>query len=89
MASTEPIAPRVIAVIADTKRLPVESVTEASTFEQLKIDSLDALNIAFALEDAFQVSIPDDELRGLKTVGDAVRGVEQLIAAKQKSAVQG
>ncbi len=82
----DPIAERVLAAIADTKRVPVDSVTPEATFEQLKIDSLDALNFAFALEEEFHISIPDEQLRELKTVGDAIEGVRRLCAASEATA---
>ena len=48
-----------------------ESVTmEASLTEDLEADSLDAVELNMALEDACGVSIPDEELAKLKTVGD-------------------
>ncbi len=43
---------------------------EASLTEDLEADSLDAVELNMALEDAFGVSIPDEELANLKTVGD-------------------
>ena len=48
-----------------------ESVTmEASLTEDLEADSLDAVELNMALEDAFGVSISDEELANMKTVGD-------------------
>jgi acyl carrier protein len=74
---------RVTGVIAQTQRLPKESVTIDKTFEELKIDSLDGINILFALEGEFNIDIPDEEARGIRTVREMVEGVEKLLAAKQ------
>lgn len=74
---------RVIAEIASVKRVPVERVTIDSTFEQLGIDSLDATNLLFVLEEEFGVSIPDADARALRDVRGAVQGVERLLAQKQ------
>ena len=52
---------RVTAVIVKTQHLPPEAVTIDSTFEELKIDSLDGINLLFALEGEFDVDIPDDD----------------------------
>jgi acyl carrier protein len=52
-----------------------------STFDELQIDSLDKINLSFAVEEMFSIEIPDDSLNSLKTVGDVVRGVESLRAA--------
>jgi acyl carrier protein len=76
------IAGRVIRVIAETQKIPVESVSIDKTFEELKIDSLDGINIVFGLENEFNISIPDENMETLRSVRDAVEGVRQLVAAK-------
>ena len=73
---------RVIKVIATTKRIPVESVTVESDFAQLGIDSMDAVEILFALENEFDVSIPDDEVRSVRGIRDMCAGVDRLLQAK-------
>ena len=73
---------RVIKVIATTKRIPVESVTIDSDFAQLGIDSMDAVEILFALENEFDVSIPDDEVRSVRGIRDMCNGVDRLLQAK-------
>ncbi|HSU29906.1 MAG TPA: acyl carrier protein [Bryobacteraceae bacterium] len=79
------LAAKVIQVIAQTQRIPAESISLDSTFEQLKIDSLDGINIVFALENEFNISIPDDGVQNLRSVRDTVNGVASLL--KQKSEV--
>jgi len=75
-------ADRVIAVIAKTQHIPAGSFTIDSTFEDLKIDSLDGINIVFAIEEEFQVEIPDEAAREIRGVRDVVDGVDKLLAAK-------
>ncbi|MEG9435419.1 acyl carrier protein [Edaphobacter sp. HDX4] len=79
------IAQRCIAIIAKAKNIPADSITLDTTFEELNIDSLDKINISFEVEEAFDIAIPDNALGSLKSVGDVVRGVEQLVAAKETS----
>jgi acyl carrier protein len=83
----EDIAKRCIEIIAKSKSIPVESVNLDTTFEQLNIDSLDKINISFEVEEAFDIAIPDDALGNLKTVGDVVRGVGQLLESKPPKAI--
>jgi acyl carrier protein len=71
---------RVIAAIASAQRIPREQIALASTFQELGFDSLDAMNILFALESEFNISIPDDAARSIRSVGDAVQGIEILLA---------
>jgi acyl carrier protein len=81
------IANRCIDIIAKSKSISPDTVTLASTFEELSIDSLDKINISFEVEEAFNVEIPDDALGTIKTVGDMVDGVARLRAAVPSSAI--
>jgi acyl carrier protein len=76
---------RVIAEIASVKRIPSEKISVDSTFDELAIDSLDATNLLFSLEEEFGVSIPDAEARQIRKVRDAVDQVERLLAAKAQA----
>lgn len=79
------IANRCIEIIAKSKGIAPESITLASTFDELNIDSLDKINISFEVEEAFGIEIPDEALGTLRTVGDMVEGVTQLRAAHTPS----
>jgi len=79
---SEDLIARVAAVIAKTQKIPPESVTIDKTFAELKIDSLDGINILFALESEFDVDIPDEAAREIKTVREMVEGIEKLVAVK-------
>jgi acyl carrier protein len=77
---------RVLKVIATSKRIPLETVTIDGEFQQLNIDSMDAVEILFALENEFDISIPDDEVRSVRNVRQMCEGVERLVAAKSANA---
>ena len=58
-------------IVVDTLNCEEDKVTmEASLTEDLEADSLDAVELNMALEDAFGVSISDEELANMKTVCD-------------------
>ena len=60
-------------IIVDTLSCDEKDVTmQASLSDDLDADSLDAVELNMALEDAFGVSIPDEELASMKTVADIV-----------------
>ena len=60
-------------VIADTVNIDEADITlESSLKEDLGIDSLDAVEISIALEDAFETSIPQEELANFVTVQNIV-----------------
>jgi len=77
------LAARVIQVIAETQHLPPESITIEQTFAELKFDSLDGMNIMFAIENEFDISIPDEQAVQIKSVREMVEGIEKLVAAKE------
>jgi len=83
------LAARAIQVIAKTQHLPPESITIDQTFAELKFDSLDGMNILFAIENEFDISIPDDQAVKIRSVREMVEGIERLVAAKQGAPVQG
>lgn len=78
---SDEVIQRVIGVIAATQKIPVENIGPDSTFEELKIDSLDGINILFALENEFNINIPDDKAREIRSVREMAAGVEKLIAS--------
>lgn len=82
----EDITQRVIAVITKTQHLAEGSVRAESTFQELNIDSLDGINVVFALENEFDIVIPDDEAKSIRSVRDVVEGVTKLLAAKPEAA---
>jgi len=61
-------------------------VTIDSEFQQLNIDSMDAVEILFAMENEFDISIPDEEVRSVRNVRQMCEGVERLLAAKSDTA---
>jgi acyl carrier protein len=79
---SEDLEARVIKVIAKTQRIPLETVTIDSTFEELKIDSLDGINLIFALESEFNVDIDDEQARAIKSVRQMAQGIAHLLAQK-------
>lgn len=85
-SETDDLGPRVIRVIAQAQRIPVESISIDSTFEQLKIDSLDGINIVFAIENEFGISIPDEGVQSLQSVRETVEGVRTLVQEKHEQA---
>jgi acyl carrier protein len=80
---SDQLTARVIQVIANTQHLPVESIAIDQTFADLKIDSLDGMNILFAVESEFDISIPDDQAAEIKSVREMVEGIQKLLAAKE------
>jgi acyl carrier protein len=75
------VAEKVIATLAAVKRIPADKITLESNLQELGIDSLDVFTLLFELENAFKISIPDDDVRSIRTVKDVVEGIKKLMAA--------
>lgn len=57
---------------------PSEVTIEKSFVDDLDIDSLSMVEIAVQTEDKYGVKVPDEDLAGLRTVGDIVAYIEKL-----------
>lgn len=68
----------VTAVVAKVQDLPPETVTLDKTFADLGIDSLDGINILFAIEEEFGIVVPDEIARGMTSVQQMVDGLRPL-----------
>jgi acyl carrier protein len=51
--------------------------------EDLEADSLDLVELAMALEEELSLEIPDEELEGIRTIGDAVEFVAERVGAEE------
>ena len=79
------IQEQIITMVARSKSLDPATITPATTFDELQIDSLDKINLSFEVEELFKIEIPDAALNSLRTVGDVIAGVERLQAEKAAS----
>lgn len=55
-------------------------VMEAALADDLSIDSLDAVELVMALEEEFEIKIPDEELGKMKTVAEIIACIEKYQA---------
>ena len=84
----EEIREKIFDIIAKEARLDRGTLTLETKLEDLKIESLDMVQILFGIEDAFDVYVPqDDQSFKLSTLRDVVDGVKRLVAAKQQQTV--
>ena len=68
-------------VIAEQLGVDVGDIKpEASFIEDLGADSLDTVELVMALEEEFEIEIPDTEAEKIRTVGDAVKHIEEHVS---------
>ena len=71
------IEEKVIGIVSDQLDVPKEEISRGSSFvDDLKADSLDIVELVMALEDEFDVKIPDEDYDKIKTVGNAITYIE-------------
>ncbi len=60
-------------------------LTRENTFKDIKADSLDMVQALIAVEDKFDIEIPDEEAQKFQSFGDFVNYVENRVAEKEKA----
>jgi acyl carrier protein len=76
--SQEAIFEKVRGIVADQLSVDAADVKSESNFQNdLGADSLDTVELVMALEEAFDIEIPDEAAEGITTVGDAVKYIQE------------
>jgi acyl carrier protein len=76
---------RVKAIVVEQLGVDGDEVKEAASFvEDLGADSLDVVELVMALEEAFDLQIPDEEAEKIQTVGQAVQYIETHAGAAKE-----
>ena len=75
---------KIFDIIAKERRLDRSTLTLETRLEDINVESVDLVEIIFAIEDEFDIDVPQEEdAFQLETMGDIVAGVRRLIAEKQ------
>lgn len=73
------IEEKLIAIVRQEKDIPAEQLRPETLLADAGIDSLDSLTILFAIEEQFRISVPDDRARAMRSFGDMIDLVEELL----------
>jgi acyl carrier protein len=72
---------RICSLVADQLGVDVAEITpEASILDDLGADSLDIVELVMSLEDTFDIEVPDEEVEGMRTIGDIQQCVLSHVA---------
>ncbi|RCK69421.1 MULTISPECIES: acyl carrier protein [Desertihabitans] len=81
MATTEEIRGKLAEIVNQVAGVNADDVQLDKSFtDDLDVDSLSMVEIIVAVEDEFDVQVPDEEAKNLRTVGDAVAYIERANA---------
>ena len=76
--NTEEILSKLADIVNDVAGVEQDDVQlEQSFVDDLDVDSLSMVEIIYACEETFNISIPDEDSKSLKSVGDAVSYIER------------
>jgi acyl carrier protein len=79
----EEIFKKIAAVIsANNKEIPEANIKPGSSFEELNIDSLDAITLVSELENYYKIILSNEEVNGIRHISDAVDLVEKHLSQK-------
>jgi acyl carrier protein len=83
------VADRVKAVISKENDIPVDSIGDTAGFGNeeggLGLDSLSKVELVMALEEEFEVHIPDAEAESIDSVGKAITAIEAALVVKDSA----
>lgn len=68
---------KVKSIVAEQLGVDSADITLETSFDDLNADSLDVVELIMALEEEFDIEIPDEDAEKIKTVGDAVDYIKE------------
>ena len=71
-------------IVAKITHVDKSIITRESTFKDIKADSLDIVQALVAVEEAFNIEIPDEEAQKFQNFGDFVSYVESRVVKEEK-----
>lgn len=84
MSTKNEIFEKVRSVVAEKLNLEEETIApESAILEDLGADSLDVVDLVMALEEEFDIQVPDEDMENLTTVGDIVNYVVQRLSTEE------
>ncbi|MFO7773943.1 MAG: acyl carrier protein [Dehalococcoidia bacterium] len=70
-------------IVATITRVDPTIITRESTFKDIKADSLDIVQALVAVEERFEIEIPDEDAQKFQNFGDFVSYVESRVGQKE------
>ena len=71
------LSDRIHEMLSEHLNVEAADLTETTSFDDLNADSLDVVEMIMALEEEFNIEIPDDDAEKIRTVGDVIDYVKE------------
>jgi len=82
--SRQEVLEEVKRIVSGVVSMPPEQIRETDALHtDLGCDSLDDVEIVMEVEETFDISVPDEQAQGIRTVGDIADGVVRLLGTGQ------
>ena len=73
---SQQLVEKIRSIVADQLGVELmDCTTDASILDDLGADSLDVVELVMALEDEFDIEVPDEDVENIRTIGDVERYV--------------
>jgi acyl carrier protein len=83
MTANTDVAERLRSTVAKELKQDISSITPEHTLRgDLKLNSLDAIELMFRIEEEFDLSIPDDDMQGFVKVGDVIDYLQRRLSGE-------
>ncbi|MEM8590246.1 MAG: phosphopantetheine-binding protein [Pseudomonadota bacterium] len=80
---TKTVESKIVEIVANQRRTDPAKLSLSDRLEDIEIESIDLVEIIFAIEDEFDIDVPQDrDAMKLDTLQDVVDGVQRLINEK-------
>jgi acyl carrier protein len=79
ISNTETVFAKIVELISANTGTPAAQITMESSFQNLGLDSLDALALINDLEEEYSIKIPNTEVLKIRTIGQAVESLSSRI----------
>ncbi|KJS18942.1 MAG: acyl carrier protein [Peptococcaceae bacterium BICA1-8] len=70
---------KIKSIVVDQLGVDADEVTLETSFEDLNADSLDVVELVMALEEEFDIEIPDEDAEKIRSIGKAVEYIKTKV----------